>query len=268
MKFTIPASIEEATESLGGIGRLLHAKEWERAAIVASFVEVGEHGVGVRQAGKATSSLSPAEFAAIGITGLKSKDTVRRYVERWTEHRPAPRPGEVIDLDGLPEWPGGSTYEAGPAGAVKRIVDQPGTVAEALKDEGFREKVLAKADEETRKSVAKEVVADANVARAAASEMEDKHGMAVIDPTDPALAEVRRHGKEIAAAAESNRSSASAYSAWLAKITMDVADAKGTEWQVRGLRAARDLIDRTLAELEVNGGAADLTPEMFTGAAE
>jgi hypothetical protein len=36
------------------------AREWERAAIVSAFVTVGEHGVGVRQAGKTSSRLSEA----------------------------------------------------------------------------------------------------------------------------------------------------------------------------------------------------------------
>lgn len=74
MKFTVPASLEDATAALTGVERLLTAKEWERCAIVAAFVTLGEgKGKGI---GNATSSISPVEFAALGYnrTGM-SPDT-------------------------------------------------------------------------------------------------------------------------------------------------------------------------------------------------
>lgn len=38
---TIPETIEQATESLTGLERLLTAKQWERAAIVYAFTRNG-----------------------------------------------------------------------------------------------------------------------------------------------------------------------------------------------------------------------------------
>jgi hypothetical protein len=177
-KITIPADIDAAVADLNGLGALITAKEWHRAAIVAAYVTLGEKHVHIDR--DATSSISPVEFAALGIVGLKSKDTVRRYVENWTKVAglAAPRPGEIITLPDK-TWPAGSTYEAGPAGAVKRIVDQPGTVAEALKDETFREKVLAKVDADS----VIESVAKANpkaAAKVAAKTMKTEEGRKAI----------------------------------------------------------------------------------------
>ena len=81
----IPASIEQAVDVLVGVEALLRAKEWERAAIVAAFVTVSEQGVGANQVGKVKTDLSPAEFADLGIAGLKSKNTVQEYAKRWEE---------------------------------------------------------------------------------------------------------------------------------------------------------------------------------------
>jgi hypothetical protein len=94
----IPATIEAVTADLNNVGELVTAKEWQRAAIVATYVQVGEQGVGVHQAGKATSSLSPREFAALGITGLTSKDTVRKYARAWLNNHPRPEPGDTVTL--------------------------------------------------------------------------------------------------------------------------------------------------------------------------
>jgi len=109
-RIKIPKTREAAIAELSGLGRLIQAKKWERAAIVAAFVDVGEQGVGVSQAGKVKSDLlSPAAFAALGITGLSSKNTVQHYVENWLESRPRPEPGEEVNLDGLGPWPPRST---------------------------------------------------------------------------------------------------------------------------------------------------------------
>lgn len=136
MKIAIPASVEDATAALNGLDQLLTAGEWKRAAIVAAFVDLGE-GKG-KSVGNATSSISCEAFAALGIAGLKSKDTVRRYVQAWLEQRPRPLPGEVIDMDGLPEWP--TRYGDGKEkhGAAR----SPGQTAEALSDPAFVAKVL------------------------------------------------------------------------------------------------------------------------------
>jgi uncharacterized ferredoxin-like protein len=131
----IPATIRGATERLSAIGSLVQASEWERAAIVAAFVATTD-GKGQRNA---TSSISPVEFAKLGIVGLKSKDTVRRYHDAWMQHSgyERPKPGEYIP-DDLPEW-----GEVVPQITnVSKISTAPGTVAEALKDPAFAAKVM------------------------------------------------------------------------------------------------------------------------------
>jgi hypothetical protein len=85
-KINIPGTIDEAVASLAGIGALLTAKEWERAAIVAAFVSLSEFGSNQHtDEGAETGTLSPVEFAALGIVGLKSKGTVRAYAQAWQE---------------------------------------------------------------------------------------------------------------------------------------------------------------------------------------
>ena len=110
-KVTIPASIEEATERLEGLGALLTATGWERAAIVYAFTRLDEKG-GDRKSEAAIKvrsdfdRLTPDEFAALGIHGLKSKNTVRLHHERWAEHGRAKtvKPGQTVTLPTV-EWP-------------------------------------------------------------------------------------------------------------------------------------------------------------------
>lgn len=78
----IPASIDEAVARLEPLGRLLTAKEWERAAIVFAHTEPQQ---GRRNLGDNSPKLSIADFAALGIVGLKSRDSVRFYHQRWAE---------------------------------------------------------------------------------------------------------------------------------------------------------------------------------------
>ncbi len=126
----IPKTIEDAQASLGKLGELLTAKEWQRAAIVATFVEPATAG---RRAKLAETSqfLSARAFAQLGISGLKSKDTVMHYVESWLAERPRPEPGQTIDLAGLPDWP--------PNPTVGRNVDPERMTAlrAGLEDEGY-----------------------------------------------------------------------------------------------------------------------------------
>jgi hypothetical protein len=158
MKFTIPASIEDATSALTGVERLLTAKEWERCAIVAAFVTL-DNKPGPKSS--VTSDRSPERFAALGIAGLKSKNTVQRYVERWeATGRAKPRPGEVIDLDGLPGWNTGTDEDRNVPTKTKAqdVATQPGAVAAALADPTFRQKVIDRADETTKRGLSKDSV--------------------------------------------------------------------------------------------------------------
>jgi hypothetical protein len=97
---TIPPTLDAARSALGGIDRLLTAKEWERAATVAAFVRLPGSGAKV-----STDFCSPGEFAEHGIRGLSSHVTVRSYVERWLKTVGShPTPGEVVTLPDAP-WP-------------------------------------------------------------------------------------------------------------------------------------------------------------------
>jgi len=78
--FTVPKSIEEATARLGGLDKLITATKWERAAIVYAFTRDGQAEPN-RYDGKYTIK----DFAALGISGLRSTETVRRYRESWKQ---------------------------------------------------------------------------------------------------------------------------------------------------------------------------------------
>lgn len=109
-KVTIPASIEEATERLEGLGALLTATGWERAAIVYAFttLEDSDGGDAATRATRNTARglLSCNEFAALGIHGLKSGNSVRLHHQRWAEHGRAKtvKPGQTVTLPTV-EWP-------------------------------------------------------------------------------------------------------------------------------------------------------------------
>lgn len=97
-------------DELDGVARLLLAKGWERAAIVAAFVEVSELGSNQHSKQEPVRTdrlLSPVQFSQLGITGLKSKNTIQRYAEEWQKTGlPRPRQGEEATLPTtpFPEW--------------------------------------------------------------------------------------------------------------------------------------------------------------------
>lgn len=101
----IPSTLDDALAQLGGLGDLLRAREWERAAIVAAFVRLGE--VRGRHVSSDMSAFdSPVEFAARGIVGLKSHVTVTRYVQHWLKENDNnyPARGAKVVLPDAP-WP-------------------------------------------------------------------------------------------------------------------------------------------------------------------
>jgi hypothetical protein len=128
----IPASIEDATARLTGLESLLTATEWEKAAIVAAFVTLGEG----RGKANVKSDISCAEFASLGIAGLKSHNTVRRYVEAWTIEAglTPPLKGQDVDLPDMPFPSAPADRSGGQTGGVTvdRIVANPAKVAEAI----------------------------------------------------------------------------------------------------------------------------------------
>lgn len=88
----IPDSVETATHELGSIGSLIIAGEWRRAAIVYAFVDPRKNGENQWThfgQGKSILSTKPTvvmsqnQFVGLGIIGLRSSKSVRRYYRQW-----------------------------------------------------------------------------------------------------------------------------------------------------------------------------------------
>ena len=129
---TIPGTIKEATAALGGLGRLLTAKEWERAAIVYAFTEPGEGGRG-KTTGK-TGRFSCSAFARLGIAGLRDEETVAWVRQAWQEAAGPVRPGETVDLPDrdFPKHPRSRSAYDGFAAQVRK---NPEALRDLVRDE-------------------------------------------------------------------------------------------------------------------------------------
>jgi hypothetical protein len=79
----IPASLDDTTRELEGLGRLLQARNWERAAIVFAWTEPGVPHLASAERAADTRRLSITAFAALDITGLRSRESVARYRRAW-----------------------------------------------------------------------------------------------------------------------------------------------------------------------------------------
>lgn len=85
--------------TLANLEGLLTATEWEKAAIVAAYVDTDLPGTFKHTSAK----VSAAKFAALGINGLKSKATVTRYAQAWkATGLPIPAEGEEVTLPTMP----------------------------------------------------------------------------------------------------------------------------------------------------------------------
>ncbi len=131
----LPKTIDQAVERLTGIESLLTATDWERAAIVFVFTDISNSRAHLH----ASSSMSVTEFARLGIAGLKSKDTVRRYHEAWVKYGDTSiQPGDQVELptDTFPESPD-SNYgkRVSPAKAHKLVSEWSTPAVEAAADE-------------------------------------------------------------------------------------------------------------------------------------
>src|SRR5262245_45694893 len=99
----IPATAEAAITELGSLGRLINAKKWERAALVAALVGPAP-GAGARTdlGHMSEVAYTPVALAELNITGLTNEKRVRYYRDVWCNQRPVPTLGESVDLAGLP----------------------------------------------------------------------------------------------------------------------------------------------------------------------
>ncbi len=136
----LPKTIDQAVERLTGVESLLTATEWERAAIVYTFTEIRPQGERTDLASSSKVRIeSVSAFAARGIAGLKSKDTVRRYHEAWAEYGDINiQPGSQVDLPTatFPASPD-SNYgkRVSPAKAHKLVSEWSAPAVEAATDE-------------------------------------------------------------------------------------------------------------------------------------
>lgn len=144
----IPKTVEAAVGTLNGLGALLTAKEWERAAILAAFV-VPDKGNGNRRESDGSGE-SASAFARRGVAGLRDATTVLRYVAAWEALGVGrPTPGETFNIEMLPPWEAAAPrskvddFEPG-AQKIQDVKNNPAAVAKALGDPKFRKRVEEK----------------------------------------------------------------------------------------------------------------------------
>ena len=149
---TIPRTPDRCVDALAEAGALITAKEWGRAAIVAALVGPGQ-GHGLSSSGQLTT----VDLSEKGIVGLTSRTTIERYRDAWCVYagREAPTLGDRVDLDGLPDWPPNSKTSDTEPGAqkVRDVRNNPSSVAKALEDPAFAERVVERATPEARDAV-------------------------------------------------------------------------------------------------------------------
>ena len=83
-RIDIPLKIEDALLDLKGLGELISATEWKRAAIVWAFTEEGTAGRPSNEVNVVKSDhISIQAFAEMGISGLASRNTIKKYRKAW-----------------------------------------------------------------------------------------------------------------------------------------------------------------------------------------
>lgn len=113
--FQVPKTIDNATADLFNLDGLVTASEWQRAAIVYAFTTTDATGRGNRSS---SGLLSIHAFAELGVAGLRSRESVRRYRNAWQSAtdsgwvRPV-KPGDRVTLPSQP-FPPHAEVAAGP----------------------------------------------------------------------------------------------------------------------------------------------------------
>jgi hypothetical protein len=153
----IPASLDDATRQLDGLGRLLQARSWERAAIVFAWTEPGVPHLASAERTADARRLTITAFASLEITGLRTRESVARYRRAWEMaiddgHAVAVEPGDEVTLPAR-EWPPfrdePTLQQAAPqyphAGALEtlRAVVEQGALQDVLRDHPETLKQLA-----------------------------------------------------------------------------------------------------------------------------
>lgn len=131
----VPASIEEAIADLGGLGALLTAKQWARAAIVYAFTEPGENRFSTGKTGRYTL----ADFARLGIAGLRDAETVAWVREAWQDaiadgQAKDVKPGDHVTLPAR-EFPSHPRKRTAYDGFRAQVEKNPEAVRELVRDD-------------------------------------------------------------------------------------------------------------------------------------
>lgn len=178
---TIPASADDVIAELTGLGKLITAKKWERAALVASVVRLDLGHGGRDETGKFPRFESARGFAERGIVGLLDHKSVAKYVQAWLDTHDGryPKLGATVTLptSDFPPTRTGTDGDRTPAGVrtrVRSIIEQHGTAALA-------EAVVAEAP-----NVAAEIVSNVTESLPFGGEIPSVPGDR--DPIDPAVA--------------------------------------------------------------------------------
>lgn len=83
-KITIPTTIEELKPRLVGLTAIVGTSQWSIAAMVYAHTKAeGERHNSLRS--DLTPKMTAKEFATLGIHGLRSDQTVRRYRQAWAD---------------------------------------------------------------------------------------------------------------------------------------------------------------------------------------
>ena len=81
------------------------ASEWHRAAIIAAYVTLSKSRAHLSHV-NSDMRMSATQFAALGIVGLSTPRTVRKYARAWaTLNIGRPIPGESVEIEKTPAWP-------------------------------------------------------------------------------------------------------------------------------------------------------------------
>lgn len=188
MAVIIPSTLDEVKEHLNGLGKLVTAKEWERAAIVWAWTAPREFGANQHTQGVNSDTLSFSAFAALGIVGLRSKNSVAHYHSRWQSiidelgDEYVVRPGDEIPSVEKP-WREEKSRDDGNA-------DSDESTSDSVPQPSAEDVIAAIRD---NPEVAQQVVADtdARAAIARASFEYDSDAEEMANAADPQRAEMR-----------------------------------------------------------------------------
>jgi|SRR5690554_1434503 len=186
MAVIIPSTLDEVKEHLNGLGKLVTAKEWERAAIVWAWTE--RKGQGARTDLSNSGKVGFSEFARLNIYGLRKYDTVAAYHDRWQSiidelgDEYVVRPGDEIPSVEKP-WREEKSRDDGDA-------DSDESTSDSVPQPSAEDVIAAIRD---NPEVAQQVVADtdARAAIARASFEYDSDAEEMANAADPQRAEMR-----------------------------------------------------------------------------